>query len=212
MIENNSELQNLNDQIEVIYNDIIACKSELSDLSDDSLLAFIALKMGEAKSNHAEKSRTASLWFQYQDIIAVIRQLITADRIGDWELHLEAIQQALPIFAVTGHFNYTKSANLYLQSIMNLQSTNKNVHDRFKAGKFVVLRTSKYWAGLPRDLVIEQVLMRSLKSTGWLTRGADMSDVTRSIVTESRSTICGNPVLHFLIILRNNPCGTLSTG
>ena len=47
--------------------------------------------------------------------------------------------------------------------------------------KFVVRRTSKYWAGLPCDLVIEQVLMRSLKSTGGLTRGTGMSDVTRSI-------------------------------
>ena len=60
MIENNSELQNMNNQIEVIYNDVISCKSELSDLSDDSLLASIALKMGEAKSylaeNHAQQA------------------------------------------------------------------------------------------------------------------------------------------------------------
>ena len=36
-----------------------------------------------------------------------------------------------------------------------------------------------YWAGLSTDLVIEQVLMRSIKSTGGLTRGRGMAEIQR---------------------------------
>ena len=32
-------------------------------------------------------------------------------------------------------------------------------------------RSDRYWAGFSTDLVIEQVLMRSIKTTGGLTRG-----------------------------------------
>lgn len=39
---------------------------------------------------------------------------------------------------------------------------------------------------MPCDLIIEQVLMRSLKTTGGLTRGPGMSDVTRVIWVMSK--------------------------
>ena len=137
--------------------------------------------MKETKSKLTEKSRTANLWAQYQTIMEVIRKLITADRIGNWDLHLEAIQQALPIFAASGHFNYLKSGYLYLQNMLNLETSDELVYNHFKTGNFVVRRSARYWAGLPCDLIIEQVLMRSLKTTGGLTRGAGMSEITRTI-------------------------------
>ena len=65
--------------------------------------------------------------------------------------------------------------------MLPLETTNSSVHERFKSGKFIVRRSERYWAGLPCDLITEQVLMRSLKSTGGLTRGPDMSEVTKAI-------------------------------
>ena len=43
-------------------------------------------------------------------------------------------------------------------------------------------RTGRYWAGLSSDLVIEQdlVLMRSMKSTGRLTRGRGICESERT--------------------------------
>ena len=38
-------------------------------------------------------------------------------------------------------------------------------------GYHVVRRSDAYWAGLSTDLVIEQELMRSVKTTGGLTHG-----------------------------------------
>ena len=39
-----------------------------------------------------------------------------------------------------------------------------------------VRRSSRYWAGLWTDLVIEQVMMQSIKSRGGLTRGRGMTE------------------------------------
>ena len=110
----------------------------------------------------------------------MIRKLIRADRLGLWDVHLDAIQEALPIFPAAGHFNYTKSAYLYLQSMRNLENTNPEVLQCFQDGGFVARRSEKHWAGLACDLTIEQALMRSLKTSGGLTRGTGFSDAQRS--------------------------------
>ena len=52
-------------------------------------------------------------------------------------------------------------------------------------GFHVIRRTSQYWAGLGLDLVIEQTMMRSLKSTGGLTIGSGMTEHRRAIWTMS---------------------------
>ena len=41
-------------------------------------------------------------------------------------------------------------------------------------------RTDSYWAGLSSDLVIEQVLLISMRSTGRLTRGRGMCESERT--------------------------------
>jgi hypothetical protein len=40
----------------------------------------------------------------------------------------------------------------------------------------VVRRSDRLWAGLSVDLIIEQVLMRSMKTSGGLTRGRGMTE------------------------------------
>ncbi len=43
----------------------------------------------------------------------------------------------------------------------------------------VIRRSNRLWAGLSSDLIIEQVLMRSLKTSGGLTRGRGMTEHQR---------------------------------
>ncbi len=49
-----------------------------------------------------------------------------------------------------------------------LQETNPGVYEQFKEGLHVVRRSDRHWAGLSSDLIIEQVLMRSMKTSGGL--------------------------------------------
>ena len=66
-----------------------------------------------------------------------------------------------------------------------METTNPAVFSQFIKGLHVVRRTDKYWAGLGCDLVIEQTLMRTLKSNGGLTRGSGMTDEQRIVWTMS---------------------------
>ena len=47
-----------------------------------------------------------------------------------------------------------------------LEKQNPKVFHEVMTGFHVVRRINQYWAGLGSDLVIEQTLMQSLKSTG----------------------------------------------
>ena len=55
----------------------------------------------------------------------------------------------------------------------------------FEQGSHVIRRSNQFWAGLSSDLVIEQILMRSLNTSGGLTRGTGMTEEQRSLWTMS---------------------------
>jgi len=62
--------------------------------------------------------------------------------------------------------------------------THLELHHYFMKGYHVI--SDIYWAGLSTDLVFEQMLMKSLKSVGGLTRGRGMNYVQRGICIRSR--------------------------
>ena len=62
-----------------------------------------------------------------------------------------------------------------------LQKDESPVYTAFKNGFHVIRRSDRFWAGLSSDLVIEAVLMTSLKATGGLTRGKGMSETQRLV-------------------------------
>ena len=128
-----------------------------------------------------KSSRTATLWLQYMDMVDILRKYIRAERTGNWELHLQAVSEMLPYLAASGHNNYTKSAWVYLQRMDTLENDCPDVYRLFKEGLHVVRRSDRYWAGLSSDLIIEQVLMRRMKTSGGLTRGRGMTEQQRLI-------------------------------
>ena len=68
-----------------------------------------------------------------------------------------------------------KSAPIYLQQMSHLQDEHPEVYQHFQASLHVVTRSDSHWAGLSSDLIIEQVLVRSMKTSGGLTRGRGMT-------------------------------------
>ena len=58
-----------------------------------------------------------------------------------------------------------------LEDLLNL-----TIYDLFMKRHHVLRRSDCFWAGLSSDLVTEQVLIRSVKTTGGLTRGRGMDE------------------------------------
>ncbi|WAR22049.1 LOW QUALITY PROTEIN: hypothetical protein MAR_016023 [Mya arenaria] len=50
-------------------------------------------------------------------MISILHQFIRAERVGDWNGHLNALRKMLPYFAASGHNLYLKSPYIYLQTI-----------------------------------------------------------------------------------------------
>ena len=115
---------------------------------------------------HTMITRTAMLWLQYLDMVSILQRFIKAERMANWKLHLRTVQDMLPYFAASGHSLYAKFAYVYLQLMLRLPETHPAAHRKFMEGYHVVRCSDRFWAGLSLYLIIEQVLMRSIKIHG----------------------------------------------
>ena len=169
----NSDLKAANS----LYDELIAMTKDADEVANDKAIARIQAVRYDHMDTLA-KEPTAILWIQYLDMIRILRNFFTAERLGNWYLHLEAVSEMLPYLAASGHSLYTKSASIYLSSMANLPNDHHVVHQHFVEGLHVARRSDHAWAGLTTDVMIEQVLiyMRSMKTSGGLTRGRGMTE------------------------------------
>ena len=175
-LEDNLDLLEISD----LFDKTIAGEVSAEDLNGNAAIQEMVEKIKTYKNNMSS-SRTARLWFQYIEMVEILCKFIRAECTGNFHLHLQAVKDMLPFFASSGHSLYAKSAYIYLQTMSNLQETHPQVYAKFQEGYHVVRRSDRLWAGLSTDLVIEQVLMRSLKTTGGLTRGRGMTERQRTV-------------------------------
>ncbi len=148
--------------------------------NDRDLIKEVAEKLSKHVKT-LETSQTAKLWLLYIDLVEIAQTFIKAERTGSWHLHLQCVRDMLTYVAASGHNLYCKSGRLYLQDMSNLHVTHPRTYAQFMKGLHVIRRSHKFWAGLSTDLAIEQILMRSMKCQGGLTRSRGINDHQRSI-------------------------------
>ena len=153
-----------------IYWKLMDDKIKREDVHDNDEIDYIAKRLDDI-SKSIKASRTSTLWLQYMKMLDIRRQFVKAERTGNWQHHLKSTYGILPYVAASGHNLYATSTYIYLQSMCKLEQTNPEVYEAFMKGHHVSRRSDRFWAGLSTDLVIEQVLMRSVKTTRGLTRG-----------------------------------------
>ena len=153
----------------------------LDDCGDNvpKAVSLIQSKIAEEKTLLSDH-RTAQPWLQYMDTVQILCQFIKAELIGEWFLHLKSVWEMLLYFAASGHNWYTRCAYLYLQEMLCLEADHPGVYRNICDGHHVTCRSEIYWTGLSTDLIIEQILMRSVKIRGDLTRGRGFSDSHRA--------------------------------
>ena len=128
-----------------------------------------------------QASRTAKLWLQFMTMMDILRMFLKGERMGIWELHIQAMYDMMPYLAASGHNLNTKCIHVYLQQMHKLHETHPEVSWHFDQGFHAAHRSDRFRAGLFPDLVIEQVLMRSMKISGGLTRGRGMTETQRLV-------------------------------
>ena len=162
-----------------LYDRAVSCTCAFSV---EEVCSSEALVRRQSKVNGKKETmtgRTATLWLQYLEMVDILRRFLKAERTGNWRLHLQSVRKMLPYFAAAGHKLYAKAAYVYLQAMTMLPEIHPDVHQKFEEGYHVVRRSDRYGVGLFTDLIIEQVLMRSVKTHSGLTRGKDMAETQR---------------------------------
>lgn len=139
----------------LLYEELELHNKTISDLEKSEALLILNTLMEPNIDNLRCASLTSELWAEYLATLALARKLAQADRLGSWSLHLEAIRDCLPLFAAAGHFNYLKSAFLYLQTMKQLPEKNPHLYAKFQKGFHVVHSSDTPWSGLGCDLVID---------------------------------------------------------
>lgn len=180
------------DQLRAVCNGIASSEYNLGDRKGIDVQLILSLtktledKLQAMQDDLELSSRTAKLWIQYIKHIQILQDFIRAERTSNWNGHLAALSKMLNIFAAAGHRHYAKSARLYLQMMYDLPQSHPWLHEQLcNNGMHAVRRTDRFWGGLWSDLVIEQVLMASVKSPGGLTHGRGMSDSVRLVWVKS---------------------------
>ena len=161
----NSEKSNSDadlEEIKLLLENLL--KDEIS--TDNVASSDVINRFSESLKNkikNLSESCTAKLCLQYLEMIDILHSFIKAERTGDWLLHLKSCKEMLPNLAASGHNLYTQSLRLYLQDMCKLEEEHADVFLAFKNGLHVFRCSELFWAGLSPDLIIEQVLMRSVK-------------------------------------------------
>ena len=171
--------ENLTHQIKQLVDDLVNSKISFSDLETNHSYQALTRFMESVKA--LKSSLTARVWTMYIEMIEILLQFLEGERTGNWKLHLKATRKMMSYKAAAGRYLYLKSDYLYLQRMSLLEHTHPDVYQKFMQGYHVVRRTDRFWAGLSTDLVIEQVLMRSIKARGGMTRGGGMTECQRAV-------------------------------
>ncbi|CAH1106781.1 unnamed protein product [Psylliodes chrysocephalus] len=125
-------------------------------------------KFNQKLKEYEERGPTATLWITYFIMVSITKEFLRAERMGDWKAHLKCVQEMLSYFHASGHFPYAKSAHLYLQDMQQLHNLiNPEVYEKF----FTVRRSDKLSCGTSTDMVIEQSMMKAMKTDGGIARG-----------------------------------------
>jgi len=159
-----------------LYDSIVSTGFDIDSQEFPGNLCVVEEALNKMKNEVSERSHTGKLWILYLHYVSVLKQLIRAERTADWHLHLANLAKMINLFAATGHNNYAKCVRLYVERMSDLLATHPSLYQQFVLGNHVARHSNKLWTGLPTDLMIEQYLMRALKSKGGLTHGRGINE------------------------------------
>jgi len=136
--------------------------SFISSASADGLFNDFA----EFRSEKRKESETVVYLDTFIQMVRLAKDLVRADREGDWALHLQSVEAALPYFAAFDSNNYLRWCAVYIKDMKMLPKTSPEVFNSFMQGKFVVKRSAVPFSAVASDLCLEQTINRSSKSSG----------------------------------------------
>ncbi|GBM00792.1 hypothetical protein AVEN_257323-1 [Araneus ventricosus] len=147
----------------ISYNDIENC--------DEKTNKALLYQCNKKLKQYERRGSTEKLWIQYFHMVSIAKEFIRAERMGDWQAHLNCVKEMIPYFHASWHFPYAKSTYLYLQDMLLLENLiDPSVFRRFIQGFLTVRYSAKFSCGTSTDMIIEESLMKSMQTDGGISR------------------------------------------
>ena len=113
----------------------------------------------------SDTSSMCKYWNGFIDNVNCIKALIAADRTGDWEGHLDTVENLLPLFPGCNNMNYLRYAMFYLESMHKLPTDQPAIYEMFIKGYFVINGSHRKFSGLSPNMKLEQTIQLAQKSS-----------------------------------------------
>ena len=83
-------------------------------------------------------SEMCQYWEGFLEIVSILKVLFAADREGNWQVDLQAMQNLLLVFRECDSINYLRYASWYAEKIRKLPQDHPEIYEKFMQGHFVV--------------------------------------------------------------------------
>ena len=104
VVDGNLEFMLQVEEIEKMYSSLLTDDISLESPEESAAIVKIIDDLENKKSELDAQSKTSKLWLGYQKMLHTARVMTKADRTGAWNDHLQAVADALSIFAAAGHY------------------------------------------------------------------------------------------------------------
>ena len=141
-------------------------KRQISDEKFNLLMSetdALGLKFEAFVSECEEKSEVCQYLGLFESNIMVAKQMATADREGNWSLHVAAFRASMKILRAFDCINYLRYASWYLERIEVLEFEHADFFSRSIQGQCVVKNRE---SGIFTDMKLGQTINRSEKGPG----------------------------------------------
>ncbi|KAG0728088.1 hypothetical protein GWK47_033202 [Chionoecetes opilio] len=115
------------------------------------------------RKTRSAENENFNCWNQLLRMMNVVYDLLRADREGIWELHLDAVQRALYLFAAFDSRNYLRWCSVYMEDMRRLSETAPSVYEKFSNGNFSIKDKAGRFTAVGGDQKLEQSINLSSK-------------------------------------------------
>lgn len=145
----------------MVDKDIPSVRTEWEKLVSD----ISSMGLQNFRENGNMKSKQFLYWNNFiEKVYPVLRDLTRSHREGDWQLHLSAIQRALPLVFAFDRTNYKRWLPLYFEDCLSLPVKYPLIYESFLDGEFVVKLSQRSASAIPMDQALESKYNKPAKS------------------------------------------------
>ena len=93
----------------------------------------LIVTFSEFSRKFEETLEVCKYWNRIVEMTNRLQNLVSANREGNWDNHIQAVKDLLPIFIETDSINYLRYASWYFEIIRQLHITHPDMCEQFKA-------------------------------------------------------------------------------